>query len=86
MPVLRGPTYEENLWTSNRLFTRYRQDRGITLLVQGATVTEVTYPYLGDLTGGDYDYVYFGGYEYQLSANEVTILTNAGYGAYIFPE
>lgn len=85
MPVLRGPTYLENLWTTDILFQRYKRPSGITLLVKGAVVTETTYPYLGDMLDGGYDYIYLGGHEYQLSAAEVTTLTNAGYGAYIFP-
>jgi len=83
MPTLIGPTYEENLWTHDILFGRYKRPSGITLLVKGAAVTEVTYPYLGDLLDGGYDYIYLGGHEYPLSDAEVTILVNAGYGAYI---
>jgi len=79
--VLIGPTYSENLWTNDVLFGRYQQDRGITLLVQGTTVTQVVYPYQGDLDG--YDHIYLGGHDYVLSDAEVTILTDAGYGAYI---
>lgn len=85
MPVLRGPTYDENLWTTDPLFIRYKRPSGITLLVKGIEVTQVTYPYLGDLIDNAYDYIYMGGHEYDLSPVEVTILTDAGYGAYIFP-
>lgn len=81
--VLIGPTYEENLWTNNILFGRYRQDRGITLAVSGTTVTQLVYPYQGDVEDANYDYIYWGGHEYPLTDTEVTILTNAGYGAYI---
>lgn len=86
MPVLRGPTSLENLWSDIWLLVRYKQDRGITLLVEGTTVTETQYPYQGDLQSGIYDYIYLGGHEYSLTPEEVTILTNAGYGAYIFPD
>lgn len=88
--VLIGPTYSENMWTRDILMGRYKEDRGITLLVKDGVVTEQTYPYLGDLINvedGSYeqlwDYIYLGGHEYPLSDEEVTILTNAGYGAYI---
>jgi len=83
MKVLIGPTFEENLWTNNILLSRYRQDRGITLLVEGTTVTQVTYEYNDTLINGGWDYIYMGGHEYVLSDAEVTILTDAGYGAYI---
>lgn len=83
MPVLRGPTYEENLWTNDILFCRYKRTSGITLLVKNNIVSEVTYPYLGDLLDGGYQYIYLGGHEYQLSPEEVTILVDNGYGEYI---
>lgn len=81
MPTLVTPTYDENLWTDNPLFVRYKLARGYTLLVKGTTVTQVTYPYQEDLAL--YDFVYMGGHEYPLTTNEVNILTTAGYGAYI---
>lgn len=85
MPTLIGPTYLENLWTDDPLFSRYKRPSGITLLVKGTVVTEVTYPYLGDLLDGGYDYIYMGGHEYPLTPVEETILTDAGYGANIYP-
>lgn len=85
MPVLRGPTYDENLWTTDDLFARYKRPSGITLLVKGTEVVQTTYPYLGDLLDNVYDYIYMGGHEYDLSPVEVQILTDAGYGAYIYP-
>lgn len=81
MATLRTPTYLENLWSTHPLFARYKLDRGTSLLVSGTTVTQATYPYQEDLA--NYDHVYLGGHEYPLTASEVTILTNAGYGAYI---
>lgn len=81
MPTLHTPTMVENLWANDRLFVRYKLDRGISLLVKGGVVTATQYPYQEDLA--DYDYVYMGGRDYDLSDAEVTILTDAGYGAYI---
>lgn len=81
MATLIPPTYLEHMWTTDRFIGRYRLDRGYTLLVSGTTVTQTTTPYLGDLAA--YDFVYLGGHEYPLTSTEVTILTNAGYGAYI---
>ena len=81
MPTLRTPTYDENMLTTSRLFSRYKLTRGTTLLVSGTTVTQATYPYQEDLAS--FDFVYLGGHEYDLDANQVTILTNAGYGAFI---
>jgi hypothetical protein len=86
MPTLTPPTYRErivpyDLTPNNRLLARYSLDKGYTLLVKGAVVTQVTYPYQGDLA--QYDFVYMGGRNYPLTPGEVTTLTNAGYGAYI---
>lgn len=79
--VLRTPTVDEAMDVYTGLWKFYKISRGITLLVSGSTVTETRYPWQEDLL--NYDYVYLGGHEYELTAAEVTILTNAGYGAYI---
>lgn len=81
MPTLVTPTYDENLWTSHPLFSRYRLPRGITLAVTGAIVVELRYPFQGDLD--QYDHVYQGGHVHDITDAEATILTNAGYGAFI---
>lgn len=81
MPTLNLPTVDENLWTADRFWSRYRIARGISLLVSGATVTATQYPYQEDLDS--YDYVYLGGHVYDITDAEATVLTNAGYGGYI---
>lgn len=81
MPTLRTPTVDQGLETADPLFRYYRLARGKTLLVSGATVTEAQYPDQESLD--DYDHVYLGGHVYDISAAEATVLTNAGYGAYI---
>lgn len=81
MPTLTTPTTRQGIDTTHPLWRRYSLDVGITLLVSGSTVTEIQYPWQGDLD--DYDYVYLGGREYEISSAEATTLTNAGYGAYI---
>jgi len=79
--TLTTPTVDEGIWTNDRLFSRYRIARGVTLLVSGSTVTAVQYPEQEDLDG--YDHVYLGGHVYTLTPEEATILIAAGYGAYI---
>lgn len=86
MPILKGPTYKDNLWTLDPLFIRYSRPSGITLLVLDGVVTETTYPFLGDLLEIPWDYIYLGGHVYTLTPIEVEILTNAGYGIYIHPD
>lgn len=78
---LRTPTVDENLWTQDALFGRYRLPRGVSLLVSGATVTQTQYPNQEDLSS--YDHVYLGGHIHQITDAEVAVLTAAGYGAYI---
>jgi len=80
MPTLTTPTRREGIGGTG-LWRYYSLDVGITLLVSGSTVTEVQFPWQGDLE--NYDYVYLGGHSYSLTSAEVTTLTNAGYGAYI---
>lgn len=81
MPTLTTPTRREGMDTAHGLWRYYSWDVGITLLVDGTTVTEVQHPWQGDLE--NYDYVYLGGHEYPLTPEEETILIDAGYGAYI---
>lgn len=81
--LLRGPTFDENLWTNDRFFIRYTLPRGITLAVLGTEVTELTYPYQEDLE--QYDVVYFGGKDHIINQAEADVLTDAGYGEFITP-
>lgn len=83
MPTLRPPEVLDHLWTNDPLFSRYRQHRGVSLLVSGTAVTATQYPYQEDLDA--YDHVYMGGHEYEISEAEAEILTDAGYGDYITP-
>jgi hypothetical protein len=81
MPTLIPPTVREGMSVRTGLWRYYSLDVGVTLLVSGSTVTEVQHPWQGDLE--NYDYVYLGGHVHDISADEATTLTNAGYGAYI---
>lgn len=57
--------------------------RGVTLLVNGTTVTESRTPYQNDLA--DADTYYLGGHAYTLTDEEAQILIDAGYSAYLTP-
>lgn len=83
MATLRTPTYEENIWTNDTLFRRYKITKGIALFVNGSVVTERIYPTLEEIAAGDYDYLYMGGHEYDITSAEVSILVAAGYADYI---
>lgn len=83
MPTLTPPTEEQALETHHPLFGRYRLSRGLSLLISGTTVYLSQYPNHQDIIDGLYDYVYLGGYTYDISSDVATILTDAGYGAYI---
>jgi hypothetical protein len=78
MPTLTTPRTREGMSVRTGLWRYYSIDVGVTLLVDGATVTETQHPWQGDLA--DYDFVYLGGHIYDISADEATTLTNAGYG------
>jgi hypothetical protein len=81
--ILVGPTYQENLRTNDRLFSRYQLPHGTTLAVVNGVVTELIYPYQEDLE--QYDSVYLGGFEHRITANEANILIVAGYGEFVTP-
>lgn len=55
--------------------------RGISLIINGTTVTENQTPSQDDLAAADY--YYLGGHEYTIPNNVAQILINAGYGAYV---
>ena len=57
--------------------------RGLTLLINGTTVTESRTPYQNDLA--DADTYYLGGHTYTLDDAAAQILIDAGYSAYLEP-
>ena len=57
--------------------------RGITLLINGSSVTENRTPSQDDLA--DADTYYLGGHMYTLDNAEAQILIDAGYGDYLTP-
>jgi hypothetical protein len=57
--------------------------RGVTLLINGTTVTESRTPYQDDLANADT--YYLGGHSYTLTDAEAQILINAGYSQYLEP-
>ena len=57
--------------------------RGVTLLVNGTTVTENQTPSQDDLAAADY--YFLGGHEYTIENSVAAILIAAGYGAYVTP-
>lgn len=57
--------------------------RGVTLLVNGTTVTESRTPYQNDLA--DADAYYLGGHEYTISDAAAQILIDAGYSDFLTP-
>lgn len=57
--------------------------RGLTLIVNGTTVTETRTPYQNDLA--DADTYYLGGHAYTLTDAEAQVLIDAGYSAYLTP-
>lgn len=75
------PTIDQGMETIHPLFRRYTLARGVTVLVTGATVKAVQYPAQDDLDAADR--YYLGGHIYQVSDDEVDVLTSAGYGNYI---
>jgi len=79
--VFTPPTVEEAPAGFSRLFWRYRIARGDTILVYGTSIVRERTPGVDETQAADY--CYLGGHKYVLSQNELTILTNGGYGAYI---
>jgi hypothetical protein len=57
--------------------------RGVSLLINGTTVTESQTPSQDDLAAASF--YYLGGHEYTISDYEANVLINAGYGDYVTP-
>jgi hypothetical protein len=57
--------------------------RGVSLLVNGTTVTATQTPSHDDLAAASY--YFLGGHEYTISDAQATVLINAGYGDYVTP-
>jgi hypothetical protein len=55
--------------------------RGLTLIVNGSTVTEVQTPYQDDLASADF--YYLGGHTYTISDAEAATLIAAGYSEWL---
>lgn len=81
MPTFTPPTIEEGMEVSHGLWRYFKLRKGITVVVSGDTVTEIRFPYAGDLPL--YDYVYLGGYDHDITDDEAATLIDAGYASYI---
>lgn len=74
------PTVSEGPIGGHRLFSFYKQDRGVSLIKRAYGVyDEVRYPYFDKNIIPDG--VFIGGYEYTVSDDEAASLTAAGYGS-----
>lgn len=81
MPLFRPPTYEQAMGPITGLFRFFKFTRGVTVWVTDGVVSEARYPWHGDLL--EADYVYLAGHDHIITSDEATVLTAAGYGAYI---
>ena len=97
MPTFVGPTQAFQYPTGNRLLDRMKPLRGVTVysLDGGTTWQQAVFPYKGDIQQGEdaaagiktsmqegVDY-FLGGHTYTITSVQATVLTAAGYGAYI---
>lgn len=97
MPTFRGPTQAFQYPTGSPLLDRMKPLRGVTVytLDGGATWKQALWPYKGDLQQGEnastgvattmkegVDY-FLGGHTYTITSAQATVLTTAGFGAYI---
>lgn len=81
MPTLQTPSEDDYLWTDHPLFSRFRVGRGLSLCVQGDTVT--ARQYIAQEDWDNYDQVYLGGHTYEITDAEAAVLSAAGFGSYI---
>lgn len=83
MPTFTPPTVSEGPAGGGPLFSRYKLDRGISVLVNAGVVRQVRYPSQDECLAADR--VYLGGYSHPVTDDEAAVLTTAGLGSYITP-
>ncbi len=76
--TFRPPTVEEGPAGGHRLFLFYKLKRGITVVKDGATWSQIRYAVDEDLN--EYDVVYRGGYNHTVSEATKTELIAANIG------
>lgn len=74
--VFTTPSVEEGPAGGGPLFSRYRLNRGVTVLVTGGVVTQVRFPTQEQIE--DADRAYLGGASYPVTAAERDVLVAAG--------
>ena len=78
---LAGRRFIGGTYTGTKPVSLTDVPRGVTLLVNGSTVTENRTPSQDDLA--DADYYFLGGHTYVVSNAQAAVLTAAGYGDYL---
>jgi len=76
--IFRTPTILEEMdGEYHPLFSRIKIEKGITVLKNGSTYTEIRYPSSEQWVAADV--AYLGGIDYEVDATEKTALEAAGY-------
>jgi len=78
------PTEDEGPAGGNVLFYRYKIARGITVVKNNGVYSETRYPSQDELL--ESDAYYLGGRRHEITSEEYTALTNAGYSDYLETE
>jgi hypothetical protein len=82
MPTFTPPTVDEGPVAEGSLFSRYKLRRGMSVLKnQDGTYSLVRYPAQTEIEAAKV--CYLGGHIYDITDDEATALTAAGYGDYI---
>lgn len=81
MPTFTPPPIEEGIEVTHGLWRYFKINKGVTVYVDGETVTTERFPYMDDLA--THEHVYMGGYVHDISDAEASVLTDAGYGDYV---
>ena len=81
--IFRTPTVSEGPMGGNRLFIRYKMNRGITLYRKQGKWYTVRYTTEDEFKAADPGYVFLGGRDYILTDTQRSELIAAGYGSYI---
>lgn len=83
MPIFTPPTVDEGPVAGDRLFARFKIQRGVTVLKNGTTYTQHRFPSLDEVLAADIAYI--GGHQYVIDRAEAVALEAAGYANYLAP-
>lgn len=81
MPTFIPPAIHEGIPGARGLWRFYRMPRGVSVAIVAGEATTIRYPDQNDFDTAEA--LFLGGHEYDITDEQATVLTAAGFGDYI---